>query len=71
MTIERPMFPPRAESVDSFSVQPATRQPGSENFTGNSPSPFEDVDVASNVIKVSFGSPREGARSQKAGDVSD
>ena len=27
MTIERPMFPPRAESVDSFSTQPAIGQP--------------------------------------------
>lgn len=27
MTIDRPMFPPRAESVDSFSCQPATGQP--------------------------------------------
>jgi hypothetical protein len=26
MTIERPMFPPRAESVDSFSLQPAIGQ---------------------------------------------
>lgn len=26
MTIARPMFPPRAESVDSFLPQPATRQ---------------------------------------------
>ena len=24
MTIERPMFPPRAESVDSFPLQPTT-----------------------------------------------
>jgi hypothetical protein len=36
MTIERPMFPPRAESVDS-------------------PSPFEGVDLANNVIKFPFG----------------
>jgi hypothetical protein len=26
MTLQRPMFPPRAESVDSFSLQPAIRQ---------------------------------------------
>jgi hypothetical protein len=26
MTIERPMFPPRAESADSFLLQPATGQ---------------------------------------------
>jgi hypothetical protein len=46
MTIERPMFPPRAESVDSFSLQPAIGQPESEKRTGDSPSPFEDVDLA-------------------------
>jgi hypothetical protein len=27
MTIERPMFPPAAESVDSFSLQPAIGSP--------------------------------------------
>jgi hypothetical protein len=55
MTIERPMFPPRAESVDSFSLQPAVGQPESENLTGDSPSAFENVDLASNVIKFPFG----------------
>ena len=45
MTIEHP-FPPRAESVSSFSLQPATGQPESENPTGNSPRPFGDVDLA-------------------------
>jgi hypothetical protein len=48
MTIERPMFPPRAESVDS-------------------PSPFEGVDVASNVIKFPFGVSRKAhARKRRA-----
>jgi hypothetical protein len=46
MTIERPMFPPRAESVDSFLLQPAIGQPESGNLTSDSPSPFEDVDLA-------------------------
>jgi hypothetical protein len=46
MTIERPMFPPRAESVDSFSLQPAIGQPESGNRTSESPSPFEEVDLA-------------------------
>jgi hypothetical protein len=46
MTIERPMFPPRAESVESFSLQPTIGQPESGNLTSESPSPFEDVDVA-------------------------
>ena len=36
MTIERPMFPPRAESVDSFSHQPAIGQPESANRTSES-----------------------------------
>jgi hypothetical protein len=43
MTIERPMFPPRAESVDSFSHQPAIGQPESQNLTGDSPSPAKSV----------------------------
>ncbi len=46
MTIERPMFPPRAESVDSFSHQPATGQPESGNRASDSPNPFGDVDLA-------------------------
>ena len=46
MTIERPMFPPRAESVDSFSLQPATGQPESGNLTSESSSPFEAMDIA-------------------------
>jgi hypothetical protein len=36
MTIERPMFPPRAESVDSFSHQPGIGKPESTNLTGES-----------------------------------
>jgi hypothetical protein len=46
MTIERPMFPPRAESVDSFSQQPAIGQPDRGNLTSESARPFEDVDLA-------------------------
>jgi hypothetical protein len=46
MTLSRPMFPPRAESVDSFSLQPAIGHPESQNLTSDSPSPFEDVDLA-------------------------
>jgi hypothetical protein len=37
MTIERPMFPPRAESVDSFSPQPGIGQPESQTLTSESP----------------------------------
>ena len=36
----------RAESVDSFSLQPAIGQPESGNLTSESPSPFEDIDLA-------------------------
>jgi hypothetical protein len=46
MTIERPMFPPRAESVDSFPLQPAIGQSGSQTLTSDSPSPLEGVDLA-------------------------
>jgi hypothetical protein len=46
MTIERPMFPPRAESVDSFLPQPAIRQPESQTLTSESPTPLEALDLA-------------------------
>jgi hypothetical protein len=46
MTIERPMFPPRAESVDSFSHQPAIGQPEGQVRTSDSPKPFEAIDLA-------------------------
>jgi hypothetical protein len=46
MTIERPMFPPRAESVDSFSHHPAIGQPASQTRTGDSPKTFEALDLA-------------------------
>ena len=36
MTIERPIFPPAAESVHSFSLQPAIAQPESGNLTSES-----------------------------------
>jgi hypothetical protein len=41
MTIERPMFPPAAESVDSFSHQTAIGQPQSGNLTSESRKPAE------------------------------
>lgn len=40
MTIERPMFPPRAESVDSFSHSPVTRQPETAERTSESRNPL-------------------------------
>jgi hypothetical protein len=46
MTIERPMFPPRSASVDSFPLQPAIGQPESQTLASDSPSPFEGVDAA-------------------------
>lgn len=36
MTIERPMFPPRADSVHAFPAQPATGQPESATRTSES-----------------------------------
>jgi hypothetical protein len=41
MTIERPMFPPRAESVDSFSHQPAIGQPERGSRVSESREPAE------------------------------
>ncbi|WP_154072436.1 hypothetical protein [Bradyrhizobium erythrophlei] len=32
--------------MDSFPLQPAIGQPESQTLTGDSPSPFEDVDLA-------------------------
>jgi len=59
--------PRRAESVDSFSLQHAIEQPESENLTHDCPSPFEDADLASNVIKFPFGvSRRAHARKRRA-----
>ena len=43
MTIERPMFPPRAESVDSFSLQPAIGQPASGCRVSESRRPGEGL----------------------------
>src|SRR5258708_31288225 len=66
MTIKSPMFPPRGESVYTISLHPAIGQPESENLTHDSPSPFEDVDLASNVIKFPFGvSRRAHARNDR------
>jgi hypothetical protein len=43
MTIERPMFPPRAESVDSFSPQPAIGQREGESRPSESRKPAEGL----------------------------
>jgi hypothetical protein len=43
MTIERPMFPPRAESVDSLSPQAAIGQRESETLASESPKPVEGL----------------------------
>jgi hypothetical protein len=40
------MFPPRAESVDSFSLQPAIDRRESQTLTSDSPSPIEGLDLA-------------------------
>jgi hypothetical protein len=43
MTIERPMFPPRAESVDSFSIQPSIGQPESIKLTSEPKRPVSGL----------------------------
>jgi hypothetical protein len=40
------MFPPRADSVDSFSLQPAIGHPESGSHTSDSLSPFKAMDGA-------------------------
>ena len=50
MTTDRPMFPQRAESVDSFPAQPPTGQPETGERTSDSPRP---VARPSNVIDLS------------------
>ncbi len=52
MTIERPMFPPRAESVDSFSTQPAIGQPESGNLTSDSPKPVQALLPSATVLEL-------------------
>lgn len=60
MTIDRPMFPPRAESVDSFSCKPATGQPETAKRTSDSPRPV----MSHNVID--FLSARRASREPTA-----
>ena len=60
MTIERPMFPPRAESVDSFSPQPAVRQPESQTLTSDSPGPAESPATADVIQFPGRAPPSEG-----------
>jgi hypothetical protein len=52
MTIERPMFPPAAESVDSFSLQPAIGQPESENLTSESAKPAEPPLPSATILEL-------------------
>jgi hypothetical protein len=52
MTIERPMFPPRAESVDSFSLQPAIEQPAAETAAGDSPKPAQDMAPSATILEL-------------------
>ena len=49
MTIERPMFPPRAESADSFSLQPATRQRKRARRISESRKPAEGLSRRANA----------------------
>jgi hypothetical protein len=50
MTIDRPMFPPRAASSDSFPLQPAIG-PDSQALTSESPSPFERAPTTATIFK--------------------
>jgi hypothetical protein len=52
MTIERPMFPPRAESVDSFLPQPAIGQPDGETAAGDSPKPARKLLPSATVLAL-------------------
>jgi hypothetical protein len=45
MTLVRPMFPPRAECVDSFSLQPSIGDRHSQTLTGGSPTPVEALAI--------------------------
>src|ERR1700723_3395116 len=56
MTIERPMFPPRAESVDSFSHQPGIGQPESENLTSESARPADRLSRRNAIAILAVGS---------------
>ncbi|WP_377830327.1 hypothetical protein ACFKHW_17355 [Bradyrhizobium lupini] len=59
MTIERPMFPPRAESVDSFSPQPATGQLETGERTSGTPRPIASQ---SNVFTFPSARPASNVR---------
>ena len=52
MTIERPMFPPRAASVDSFLPQPCTGQPESGTPTGDSPNAVHALLPSATVLEL-------------------
>ncbi|MGY4409132.1 hypothetical protein ACVWW4_000868 [Bradyrhizobium sp. LB7.1] len=59
MTFERPMFPPRAESVDSFPANPATGQPETGERTSDYPRP---VASQSNVLTFRSNRPASNVR---------
>ena len=67
MTIERPMFPPRAASLDSFSRHPAIGQPGRQPISSDSPSPFDAIDLAQ--LRFVHCLVRYGATVEEAGAV--
>jgi hypothetical protein len=52
MTIERPMFPPRAESVDSFSHRAAIGQPEGGNLTSDSPKAVQALLPSATVLAL-------------------
>ena len=68
MTIERPMFPPRAESDDSFFVYAAVEQRPDENPPGDSPKLAEGLyrrtDISPEQFFQALGRVRRAARDE-------
>jgi hypothetical protein len=52
MTIERPVFPPRAESVDSSSPPTATNHGADGQPTSDSPTPVQELLPSATVLKM-------------------
>jgi hypothetical protein len=54
MTIERPVFPPRAESVDSFFTQPAIGQRENERRASESRKPAEGLSRRTALVSLAL-----------------
>jgi hypothetical protein len=51
MTIERPMFPPRADNADSLIPQPAIDHPADETPIGDSPEPIQEPMPSATIVE--------------------